>query len=165
MKLFQIMMFLLIFNIAITVVGALHIYNLEINGEIISSSSDVNNTSSVSLTELGSPSTDIYVLIGQWAVAPLIAMGIGALAGNLFGAASSIARSLTAEGAAYGLFGGIIFVVFLNSYKILWRIVEIVPEPYRLGVSWIVGMFLGISGILIAVGYIQLVRGSMSTYL
>ena len=148
MKLFQIMMFLVIFNVAITVTGSLNIYKLDTEGGLPqdATTDDLENREG------------LWVFLGQ-SITMLIA---GAIAGAVGG--HYALRVPTAEGAAYGFFGIFIVMVFAHTIRVLWAIVDWVPSPYQGGVAIVVGLFLAMSGLLCAIGFLQLIRGPISGY-
>lgn len=149
MKVFNIMMFLLIFNVAISVVGSLHIYNMGTVGVL---------PNEKSLADVRNPLEGIWIFLGQSAYA----LFIGTIAGALIGYYG--AKIPTTEGMAYGFFAGLITSVFISSTNVLWRIVDMVPGYAQGGIAIVVGLFLGICGILFAFGFLQLVRGGISSY-
>lgn len=142
-------MFLIIFNVAISITGQLHIYNLNTEGAL-----PQDKTASDLAERQG-----MYIFLGQ-TIGALIA---GALAGAVGGYLTM--RVPTAEGAAYGFFAVFIGIVFTNTIRVLWTIVDWVPTPYQGGIAIVVGLFLAMSGLLIALGFLQLVRGGMASYL
>ena len=148
MKALDIMIFLLIFNVMVSVVGALSIYNMGLEP-----SSD---------TGLGAEdlegNTNYYHFIGGLAG---VMIG-GAISGAFIGV---IANRPIAEGAAYGFFAGLITSVFYNSYQILTSIILVVPTEAQMGVSIIVGLFLAITGLMFALGFMQLIRGGVESYM
>jgi hypothetical protein len=144
------MMFLLIFNVAISITGTLHIYNLDTEGGL------PQNATAEDLQDSGG---GLWIFLGQ----SLTALIVGALAGAVGG--YYLLRVPTAEGAAYGFFGTFIVLIFTNTIRVLWSIVAWVPSEFQGGVAIVVGLFLGLSGLLCALGFLQMIRGGFATYL
>lgn len=146
MKAFNVMMFLLIFNVVISLIGFLHIYQM----------GDIGAYNVESMATARGEST-IWFFLGQSA----IILFMGAIAGAVAGA--YLMKIPTSEGAAYGFFGTLIGIIFIGSYNILWSLVRYVPKQAQPGVAIIVGLFLGITGIMFAFGFLQLVRGGIKS--
>ena len=158
MKVFNIMMFLLIFNVVISLVGYLHIYDMEVSGQSPGSTT-LDDLSNPSNADKGDSGGAIWLFLGTSAYALLV----GAIAGAVGG--YYILRVPTAEGASYGFFATLISIIFINSYRVLWSIVNFVTDAeLRMGVSVIVGLFLAICGVLFAFGFLQLIRGGIEHY-
>jgi len=145
-KALNVMMFLLIFNVSISLVGALSIYHLGIG---------VENQYDVSQID---PEAGMYMFIGD-AMAIMITFAIG---GAILGA---IARRPLSESAAYSFYAGLITTVFVTSYRVLGNIINVVPIEAQFGVTIVVGLFLGITGIMFALGFMQLIRGGVESYM
>lgn len=146
MKAINIMMFLLIFNVTISIVGGLNIYHMGIGVE---NQYDIENVR----MENG-----MYMFIGD-AMAIMITFAIG---GAILGA---IARRPLSESAAYSFFAGLITTVFVTSYRVLGTIANTVPAEAQLGVNVILGLFMGIMGIIFALGFMQMIRGGVESYM
>ena len=140
------MMFLLIFNVTISIVGGLNIYHMGIGVE---NQYDIENVR----MENG-----MYMFIGD-AMAIMITFAIG---GAILGA---IARRPLSESAAYSFFAGLITTVFVTSYRVLGTIANTVPAEAQLGVNVILGLFMGIMGIIFALGFMQMIRGGVESYM
>jgi len=147
----KIMLFLLIFNISLSLVSGLYIYNMQTTGDEKFSMEEI---------EEHSGETSIWYFVGGATFATIVG---GAVAGAVIGYVGG--KIPTAEGIAYGVFAGTIIGVFITSTSILSNIVNMVPPFARGGVSVIVGLFLGITGLLIIIGYIQLIKGGMKSYI
>jgi len=139
-------MFLLIFNVTISIVGGLNIYHMGIGVE---NQYDIENVK----MENG-----MYMFIGD-AMAIMITFAIG---GAILGA---IARRPLSESAAYSFFAGLITTVFVTSYRVLGTIANTVPAEAQLGVNVILGLFMGITGIIFALGFMQMIRGGVESYM
>jgi len=146
LKAINIMMFLLIFNVTISIVGGLNIYHMGIGVE---NQYDIENVR----MENG-----MYMFIGD-AMAIMITFAIG---GAILGA---IARRPLSESAAYSFFAGLITTVFVTSYRVLGTIANTVPAEAQLGVNVILGLFMGIMGIIFALGFMQMIRGGVESYM
>jgi len=151
MKIYEIMMFLLLFNVVISLVGALNIYHMGDPGIGEDELEGFVNTESEGA---------LWVFLGQSA----IAMFTGTVAGALIGFYG--ARIPTSEGMAYGFFATLIGLIFVSSSSVLWQITMFVPEAglARYYVQVMVGLFLAVCGVLFAIGFLQLVRGGISSY-
>ena len=154
MKIYQVMMFMLIFNVMITVVGALHIYNMDVSGTY-------PYDEDIEIGEQTSNSDDMFWIFLGGDISVIIA---GAIAGALGG--YFLARVPTAQGVAYGLFGGVILDILLNTHQVLMGIVQWIPDTTaQVGVAGLVWLFTGICGILFLIGFLQLIVGGMTSYL
>ena len=147
MKALDIMIFLLIFNVMVSVVGALSIWNTGLDtGETDLQAGNVESN------------VNLYMFIGTLGSVMIGAAIVGAFIGV-------IARRPLAEGAAYGFFAGLITIVFASSWGILTSIIEVVPPGAQQGVSIVVGLFLAITGLMFAIGFMQLIRGGVESYM
>lgn len=154
MKAIDIMLFLLLFNVMISVVGAagLNIYGLGVEPE--DEKFDAEN-----LAEGNTGDKAYYYFIGGFGAALLVVgTGIGAVVGVATGRP-------TAEYAAYGFFAALVTAIFVSSYSILSSIAMVIPENARFGVQIVIGLFIGISGIMVALGFMQLIRGGVSSHM
>jgi len=153
-KAIDIMLFLLLFNVMISIVGAagLNIYRLGVEPE--DSRYDAEN-----LAEGNTGNKAYYYFIGGFGAALLgVGAGIGAVVGLVSGRP-------TAEYAAYGFFAALVTAIFVSSYSILSSIAMVIPENARFGVQIVIGLFIGISGIMVALGFMQLIRGGVSSHM
>lgn len=154
MKAIDIMLFLLLFNVMISVVGAagLNIYRIGVEPE--DSKYDAEN-----LAEGNTGNKGYYYFIGGFGATLLgIGTGLGAVVGLVSGRP-------TAEYAAYGFFAALVAAIFVSSYSILSSISIVIPESARFGVQIVIGLFIGISGIMVALGFMQLIRGGVSSHM
>lgn len=154
MRAVKIMVFLLLVNVSVTMVGALNIYNID----DLEEEPDIEG--SYDAEELGEAQGEnaIWFFIGQSAVTLMAGAILGAVSG------SYLLKIPTSLGAAYGFFASLITIVFLQSYSILWQIVNFMPEGAKFGAQLIVGLFLGICGLMFALGFLQLVSGGLKRY-
>ena len=147
MRALDIMIFLLIFNVMISLVGALSIYNMNLE------------PSESQLTAEGMRNNqDIYAFIGGLAGVMIVSAVGGAFIGV-------IANRPIAEGASYGFFAGLISSVFVSSYGVLSQLIQVVPAGAQQGVQIVVGLFLAITGLMFALGFMQLIRGGVESYM
>lgn len=154
MKAIDIMLFLLLFNVMISVVGAagLNIYRLGVEPED-------EKFNAENLAEGNTGDKAYYYFIGGFGAALLVVgTGIGAVVGVATGRP-------TAEYAAYGFFAALVTAIFVSSYSILSSISMVIPENARFGVQIVIGLFIGISGIMVALGFMQLIRGGVSSHM
>ena len=141
MKAYEIMVFLLIFNLSISVVAVLHIYNL---GITVSSDYDVS--------QYEATASDTQKLAFRILAINLITFTAGIVAGALIG--SWVLKIPADSGAAYGAFTGVFWGACYNAMSIIWSIGE-----GQVGVMIIVFIFTILTGVVFFVGLMQLVRG------
>ena len=143
------MLFLFIFNVVVSIVGGLHIYNMGMASEkydyeqIEDSTTDFNS-----------------FFVGAGVVGALLG---GATLGALISLASA-GKLQTSTGVAYGFFISLMGVTFLNSYSILWTITESVPQELQGGVTIVVGIFIAITAVMFLIGMMQLIVGGVDQY-
>jgi len=143
------MLFLFIFNVVVSIVGGLHIYNMGMASEkydyeqIEDSTTDFNS-----------------FFVGAGVVGALLG---GATLGALISLASA-GKLQTSTGVAYGFFISLMGVTFLNSYSILWTITESVPQQLQGGVTIVVGIFIAITAVMFLIGLMQLIVGGVDQY-
>lgn len=147
MKAYEIMMFLLIFNVVISIVGFLNIYNMGITGQDISILGNVRGQDA------------IWLFLGQNAFLLFTGLAVGGAVGYY------LTRIPTTEGMAYGFFAALITAIFINTYRVLWAITSLFTDgAVKYMVELMVVLFLAICGILFAWGYLQLAKGGISGY-
>jgi len=171
MKAVNIMLFLLIFNVVVSLVGGLNIYNMgmsssEYDYEALADESTSPQRDKDAGGGIFSSFTDANFgfntfFIGGTTVAILIG---GAIAGATIGGLVTGGRLKTSEGAAYGFFGSIMTITFISSYSILWTIVEQIPDEIQTGAAVAVGLFLAITGFMFILGFMQLIVGGIAQY-
>ena len=151
MKAQEIMMFLLLFNFLISVVGALHIYDTGIN---------VNETYNASYFESHSKGTSaVYIILGG-TIAAIVG---GAIAGALV--TGWFSKIPSDAGAAYGIFTGLFLFITLNAAGTLWQLAYIPgAAEYNTAILMIIGIFLAITGVIFVMGLLQMVRGGWKGY-
>jgi len=153
MKAINIMLFLFILNVVISIVGGLHIYNMDITG-----SYEYDEIQS----DLGTSTTDVSFYTYFAGTAVFILVG-STLLGATFSWLSG-GKVVTAAGAVYGFFGGLMTTTFINSYRILWNIVENVPQQLQGGVSIVVGLFIAVTAFMFLIGFVQLIVGGIEQF-
>lgn len=142
MKAYQIMMFLLIFNLSISLVGVLHIYNTGIG---IDDQYDLEGETSRTINT--SPSFFGKLLITSF---------LGAAAAAVI----SFATKIPADAAfAYSLFAS-------SFWGIAWQAIDVLTAigQYSTGIWLVVGIFIVLLGGVFVVGLAQLIRGGWKSY-
>jgi len=107
MKAQEIMMFLLLFNLSVSVVGALSIYNIGVTPP-----EDKYNVTNV-------PSTNADDITYRFLGDTIGFMVVGIVAGAM---TSWLTRIPTDAGAAYGFFSGLFWGVTVSTIRIIWSI-------------------------------------------
>jgi len=148
MKSVESMLWLLLFNVAIALVGGLEIFNVP-SGPFISYEA---------MTSPGENS--LYVFVSYSIIwAPLLAGAVGGAIAGVLGV-----RLKLSSASAYSAFGLFLTFIFVNTVGIFTTIIfAIENETARAGVSALVFIFLAITGVLFALGLIQLIRGGMES--
>lgn len=141
MKAYEIMSFLLIFNLSISVIAILSIYNL---GVTVGSDYDVS--------QYESTASDTEKLAFRFLAINLVSFTAGIVAGALIG--SWVLKIPADSGAAYGAFTGVFWGACYNAMSVIWNIGE-----GQVGVMVIVFVFTALTGVVFFVGLMQLVRG------
>lgn len=140
MKAYQIMMFVIIFNMSLSIIGALSIYEPPVS---VDDTYDVNTYRTANAGEnLAS------TLLGGTFVAVIA----GAISGALIG--SWVLKIPSSDGAAYGLFATLFWSSFLTASVILFRI-----GGESKGILIAITVFLLLSGLIFVTGFMQLIRG------
>ena len=153
MKAYQIMMFMLLFSLSISVINVLHIYNIE---------------NQIDPTDQNDPAEGI-----NYDVSDYQASSAGTVTGRFFGdlmlgiIAGVIAATITsyftrvpADAAfAYGLFGGAFWGIAKNALGVIWRI-----KPGDEGIMIILVIFAIILSASFVVGILQMIRGGWESY-
>jgi len=151
MKAQEIMMFLLIFNLVVSLVGGLHIYN---------TTTKVPDEFNVSNYE---PSEDNELNVWRFLGENIIVILMGAIGGALL--ASWTAKIPSDAGAAYGVFGTLFVSVMIRSSATLWRLAYLPgATEYNIAILMLIFIFLGVTGIIFAMGLLQMIRGGWKGY-
>ena len=141
MKAYEVMAFLLIFNLSISVISVLSIYNM---GITVSSDYDVS--------QYEASASDTEKLAFRILAINLISFTAGIVAGALIG--SWVLKIPADSGAAYGAFTGVFWGSCYNAMSIIWNVGE-----GQVGIMVIVFVFTILTGVVFFVGLMQLVRG------
>lgn len=141
MKAYEVMAFLLVFNLSISIIAVLSIYNMGIN---VQSEYDVS--------QYEASAADTEKLAFRILAINLITFTAGIVAGALIG--SWVLKIPADSGAAYGAFTGVFWGSCYNAMSIIWNIGE-----GQVGVMVIVFAFTLLTGVVFFVGLMQLVRG------
>lgn len=141
MKAYQLMTFLLIFNMSISIVAGLGIYNM---GLAVDEKYDV--------TQYEADPTNPESLSFRVLAINLIGLTGGVVAGALIGA--YLLKIPADSGAAYGAFTGVFWSATLSTMAILWNV-----AGGHIGIVVIIVMFFILSGVVFFAGLMQLVRG------
>jgi len=148
MKAMQAMLYLLIFNLVITIIAGLEIYN-------IGSISQYNyDTLIKGNADLG---TIFFLTAEIWGTL---------IAGGIAGAVAAILqiKIKTSAAAAYAGFASLLTVVFLKATTIFANIImSITNQVARGAVTIFIVIFLSITGLMFVIGYIQMVRGGFES--
>jgi len=140
----------------ISVIGYTHIYQLTAGGVGLEGNVDINKMQSADND--AETKSQLWFLLGT----TVSTMFVGAIAGAVAG--SFLLKIPTSEGIAYGFFAGLITDVFIHTTVILGSMTSIVPQPQvQFILRVVVALFLGITGIMFAIGFMQLIRGSIQT--
>jgi hypothetical protein len=149
MKAYQLMMFMLFFSLAISVVNVLHIYNMEnqYRPEELDSDYNVANYSASS----GGEAVE-YRFFG-YLISSII---LGIVAATIM----SYFTKVPADSAfAYSLFAGSFWGIAFNALDTIWRI-----DENNAGVMVIVFVFAIALGAVFVVGILQLIRGGWESF-
>lgn len=143
MKAYEIMAFLLIFNLSISVITVLSIYNLGV---------EVRPGADYDVSQYEAEADDPEKLAFRILAVNIIAITAAVVAGGLIG--SWVLKIPADSGAAYGAFTGVFWGACYNAMSIIWNVGQ-----GHMGVMVIVFIFTILTGIVFFVGILQLVRG------
>jgi len=148
MKAYELMMFFLIFNVSVSLVNTLDIFDTGIDA-----STDYEYDPDAEI-DVSDQENDVWwVFLGE----TMLSLGAGAVGGALIGV---VFLKIPADsGAAYGAFSGAFWKMAINSFAIIWSIGTVPGEGTNLGVMIIVFLFAGLTGVIFFVGLLQLIRG------
>ena len=142
MKAYEIMAFLLIFNLSISMIFVLNIYDLSDPSKL---------DSNYNVSEYGAESGK-EDLAFRFIAINIITITASIVAGALIG--SWVLKIPADSGAAYGAFTGVFWGSAINTTSIFWSL----GQRYE-GIMIIVFMFVALMGVVFFVGLMQLVRG------
>jgi len=146
MKAVQAMFWMLLFNVSIALVAGLEIYAGIESGPFISYSG---------MTATGKSAIFAWAII--WV--PLLTGAVGGAVAGFLGI-----RLKTADAAAYSALGTLLSLTFFNTTLIFTNLIlSIQNAEARTAVSALIFVFLAITGLLFALGLIQLIRGGMES--
>jgi len=147
MKAIQAMLYLLIFNMVISIIAGLNIFNIAEGA--YSYSQLFSGDASVG--------TVFFLIPGLWGV-----LSFGAISGAVAGVLNLKIR--TSSAAAYGAFAGLLTDVFIRSIAIFSSIANNVTNTLARNSLWaVIAIFLGVTGVMFFIGYIQLIRGGLES--
>ncbi len=149
MKAYEILMFFLIFNVSISLVSDLGIFNMG-----ISTASEYNYDAD----ELNDPadggSNIWWRFLGG---SSLLIIGIGAIAGAVIGV---LLTKIPSDAAViYGAFAGAFWSSYIRSIAVMWNISAIAGAETNYGIMVIIFLFAGLTGVIFFAGFSQLVKG------
>jgi hypothetical protein len=148
MKAYELMMFFLIFNVCVSLVNALDIFDTGVN---------TDTTYEYDPDEITDTSDEETGVWWQFLGTTMLSLGTGAIAGALIGV---VFLKIPADsGAAYGAFSGVFWSMAISSFAIIWSIGSIPGGGTNLGIMIIVFLFAGLTGVIFFVGLLQLIRG------
>jgi len=152
MKAYQIMMFLLLFNLSVSMISALSIYNI---GVAVDEEYDVTNYEG----DVSPRESDI--IAWRFLGATLTGLVTGAIAGAVV---AYFTRVPADSGVAYGIFTGTFWGIAYSAIAIFWDIASVPTGGANLALMMLVFIFIGILGVVFAVGLLQLIRGGFKSY-
>lgn len=146
MKAYELMMFFLIFNVCVSLVDVLNIYDTG-----ISASEDYEYDPD----KISDPADEDvwWIFLGE----TLFVLGFAAVAGAIAGVV--LFKIPADSGAAYGAFTGAFWSTAIRSFAIIWSLGAMPGGGTNLGIMIIVFMFAGLTGVIFFVGLLQLIRG------
>jgi len=146
MKAVEAMFWMLLFNVSIALIGGLEIFGGIEAGPFISYED---------MTGTGTSAIFAFAII--WG--PLLA---GAIAGAISGFVGI--KFKTSDAAAYSALGTLLTITFVNTTLIFTDLIgSIGNAEARAAVTALVFIFLAITGLLFALGLIQLIRGGFQS--
>jgi len=148
-KAYQLMMFMLLFSLSISVVNVLHIYNME----NVIDPENVDTTYNVADYEASVDSNAVVMRFFGDLIEGLVLGGIAATIISYFTKIPSDAAF------AYGIFGGTYFGFAKNALGTIWSI-----QPGNEGIMVIVFIFAVALGAVFITGILQLIRGGWEAY-
>jgi len=153
MKAYQIMMFLLLFNLSISLVSALNIYNIGI--AITNEDYDVEDYDAA----VGAGEND--KIVWRFIGATITGMVTGAIAGAVV---AYLTRVPADSGVAYGIFTGTFWGITYSAVAIFWDIARVPTGGANVGLLMLIFIFVGIIAVIFVTGLLQLIRGGWKSY-
>ena len=144
-------MFLLLFNLSISLIGVLSIYNIGVSPPSTYNVSDYAPASS--------PDQIVWRFLGTTLSGIMLGVAAGAMT-------SWLTKIPTDAGIAYGVFTGVFWGITYNTVDVIWRIGTGIPGAVGVnaGIFVVIVIFVGITGIVFAYGLVQLIRGGWKGY-
>lgn len=143
MKAYELLLFLLIFNVCISIVSDLDIFHIGIDVSSEYQYDEDTDTRNMWWRFLGGSS--------------LLTIGAGAIAGAVIGVL--LTKIPSDAGAIYGAFTGAFWSSYIRVVAILWNIAGMAGHGTNYGIMIIIFLFAGLSGLIFFAGFSQLVRG------
>ena len=150
MKAYQLMLFMLLFSLSISVINVLHIYNMEseIDPSQVDSDFDVSDYEG----SAGGGETVAMRFFGT--------LITGIIAGTIISGIVSYFTKVPADAAfAYGLFGSSFWAIAISALDTIWRI-----DPGNEGIMVVIVIFAICLGASFVAGILQLIRGGWGGY-
>ena len=156
MQAYHFMLFFMIFNFSVSMVGALYIYPPPIE----EGGTNVDDASQDYDVTLSQHDTTVNSILGMFAGPTLMS---GLLSGIMVAAlASFLTRVPTVAAISYGIFGGVFWGFFTSAFTVFFKIVDsfkFEDGTVNLGISSIVWVFGIIVFIVFLAGFMQLLSG------
>ena len=152
MNAYQIMMFLLLLNLSISIVNSVGIFNVGVNPE------DYNAS--------GYEAKEEYTASGDFGTIRFIGVSIASiLSGAILGVFVGYLTQVPADSAiAYSIFTTTFWGLAYNASSVLWNFGTIAGDDYNAGIMMLLLVFFAVMAISFIAFLMQLVKGPWSTY-
>ena len=166
MKAYQIMMFLLIFNLSISLISVIPITdsNGQVTYGIFKIGVDTSEEYDVTNYDAAVGAAENSLVVWRFLGATIAGIVAGAIAGAIF----SLATRVPADaGVAYSVFAGTFWGIAYSALAIFWDIGAIETgsgTATHPAIMMLVFIFTGILAIVFVVGLLQLIRGGWGSY-
>ena len=147
MKAFQLMVFMMLFNFSVFIVGGLHIYNMNIDPSEASSEYNLAEYSTSSPSSILTSSFLGTIIL--WAFAAIATATV----------VSYFTKGKSVDGVIYGIFGGTYWAVTKTAFDTFSSIF-----PKNEAIDWILVIYGIMLGVLFVIGLFQMVRGGWEAY-
>lgn len=154
MKAYEIMMFLLLVNVSLSLVGGLGIYNFGFTQGYDTGDDTYNVT--------GTATQASDSLASRFLGQTILALVVGAIGGAIF--AKLLGGVPSDSAVAYNIFASVYWASTLSALSILWTIVASIGSV-NIGVVSLLVIFIMVAGVSFVTGFLQLVRGGWGTFL
>ena len=154
MKAFQLMVFMLLFNFSIFIIGGLHIYNMSAEYDPTIDNAhgdDYNLTKYISKDNPASILTSSFV--GSLVLTIFVAIATATVVSYVF-------KTKTVDGVIYGAFGGAYWGATKSAFDVFYGLFP--DDP---GINLLLVVYGIILGTLFIIGLFQMVRGGMQSYI